>query len=164
MLEQRDFTIIADIVNRAMIPVISHIEDTRRDIAHMQQGISDIQQDIKQLQDEVAKIAPMQQAIEQLQVEVAKIDPMQQAISTTKQDIVKINLELENNVQHKINILTEGYGSLSSKMDMMIEEQKHQGKKQDYLDLQLKSHSSRITHVTQLIEDLPWQHGKDNTL
>ena len=103
----------------------------------------------------------MQQDISDVKQEVSN---MQQDISNTKQDIVKINLELENNVQHKINILVEGYGSLNDKMDMMIEEQKRQGKRQDYFDLQLRSHSARITHVTRLIEHLPCQHGRDNTL
>lgn len=187
MLEQRDFIMIADIMNQALNPI-------KDDVHIIKQDISGMHQDIKGLQAEVAKIGPMQEDIKKLWTEVSKIGPMQkdiadmksemntmkqdisglkqevagiksemssmeQNISDMRQDILEINLKLENNIDHKINILVEGYGSLNDKMDTMLEEQQRQNKRQDFFDLQLKGHSVRINHITSVIEHLPCQHS-----
>ena len=133
----------------------------------MKQGISDLKQEVTDMKQDISGIKSemntMKQDISGLKQEVAGIksemSSMEQNISDMRQDILEINLKLENNIDHKINILVEGYGSLNDKMDTMLEEQQRQNKRQDFFDLQLKGHSVRINHITSVIEHLPCQHS-----
>ena len=56
-----------------------------------------------------------------LETSISELLGVEQNISDMRQDILEINLKLENNIDHKINILVEGYGSLNDKMDTMLE-------------------------------------------
>ena len=108
MLEAKDLEMIAETVKKAVEPV-------RKDVAGLQEEMSEMRKDITGLQEGMSE---MREDITGLQQKVAEL---QKTSDATRKDVADIRITMENEVLRGIRIIGEGHLDLSRKMNQILE-------------------------------------------
>lgn len=94
MLEAKDLEMIAETIKKAVEPV-------RKDVAGLQEEMSEMRKDITGLQQ--------------------KVTELQKTSDETRKDVADIRITMENEVLRGIRIIGEGHLDLSRKMNQILE-------------------------------------------
>lgn len=122
MLEAKDLEMIAETVKKAVEPV-------RKDVAGLQEEMSEMRKDITGLQEGMSEmrkdITGMQEGMSEMREDITglqqKVTELQKTSDETRKDVADIRITMENEVLRGIRIIGEGHLDLSRKMNQILE-------------------------------------------
>ena len=146
MLEQRDLVLIAEVVEKAILPVKNDVSSLKEDMSALKAEMSEVKSDVSELKEDMSAlkaemsevksdVSELKEDVSALKVEMSEVksdvSELKEDVWTLKSDMIEVKdnmgtlqgsvrsleLTLENETNKGIKIIAEGHLDLSRKLD-----------------------------------------------